>query len=276
MFAETLNHRRNAIIAGLSLGLALPLGAQTSQPEALQIVRAAVTSEIQADSADKSIWTYLDRDDSPEKKALYVTIETRQGMLRRMIELDGKPLSVGAAQAEMQRIDQYAHDAAEQARAHKNAAHDDAQAAAFLKMLPEAFVWTVAAKDAEFITVNFQPNPKFNPPDTEARVMGLMGGQMLIARDGNRIRTLRGSLTQDVKFGYGLFGHLDRGGTFDIERRQVGGGHWQITESHVHIGGKALLFKTIGQQEDEVKTEWKPSPDATLVAAAETLRNWHR
>jgi hypothetical protein len=51
----------------------------------------------------------------------------------------------------------------------------------------------------------------------------------------------------------------------------VGSGHWQITESHVHIGGKALIFKTIGQQSDEVKTDWKPSPANTLQEAARAL-----
>jgi hypothetical protein len=105
----------------------------------------------------------------------------------------------------------------------------------------------------------------------EARVMGIMGGEMVIVREVNRIRTLKGRLTQDVRFGYGIFGKLDRGGTFDIERRMVGSGHWQITESHVHIGGKALLFKTIGQQSDEVKTDWKPSPAQTLQEAARVL-----
>jgi hypothetical protein len=271
-------HRQFARIAALTglvaLG-ALPLIAQVSQPEALEVVRSAVNTELEQNHTDKSIWTYFDRDDSDDKKVLYSTVETRQGTLRRMIELNGRPLSPEAAQAEMKRIDDYVHDPSAQARSRRNGAHDDAQAAAFLQMLPEAFIWTIASRDAEFTTVNFQPNPKFDPPDTEARVMGLMAGQMLISRDGNRIRTLRGRLTQDVKFGFGIFGRLNAGGTFDIERRQVGGGHWQITESHVHIGGKALLFKNIGQQEDEVKTDWKPSPDATLEAAEQTLRNPH-
>jgi hypothetical protein len=226
---------------------------------------------MQADRTDKSIWRYNDRDDQPDKHALYDTIETRQGTLRRMIELEGKPLSPAQAQDETNRIAQYVRDSAAQAKARKNGAHDDAQAAAFLKMLPEAFIWTLVSRDAEFVTLSFRPNPTFNPPDTEARVMGLMAGQMLISRDGNRIRTLRGALTQDVKFGYGFFGRLNAGGTFDIERRQVGGGHWQITESRVHIGGKALLFKTIGQQEDEIKTDWKPSPANTLQEAARAL-----
>jgi hypothetical protein len=253
----------------------LSLAAQNSQPEALQDLRAAMDSEFHADKTDKSIWTYKDREDTADKHALYLEIETHQGSLRRLIELNGRPLSAAAAQAETQRINEFIHNDAERAKAHKNAQHDDAQAAEMMHMLPDAFIWTIANQNAEMITLNFRPNPKFDPPDIQSRVMGTMGGQVVIVRDGNRIRTLRGALTQDVKFGYGFFGRLDRGGSFDIERRQVGDGHWQITENHVHIGGRALLFKNIGQQEDEVKTDWKPSNCTTLDAAAQTLNAGH-
>lgn len=100
--------------------------------------------------------------------------------------------------------------------------------------------------------------------------MGMMAGQMIIAHNGNRIQTLKGKLTQNVSIGFGLV-RMYKGGTFDIERRRVGEDHWQITETHVHIGGHALLFKNIGQHEDELKTNWKPSPDNTLEEAARTL-----
>ena len=105
--------------------------------------------------------------------------------------------------------------------------------------------------------------------------MGTMAGQMIIVRNGNRIRTLRGYLTQEVKIGYGFLGHLNQGGTFDVERREVAPGFWEITETRVHIGGRALLFKTIGQQEDEVKTDWKPSPAHSLREAEDLLRDAH-
>jgi hypothetical protein len=264
---------RRPIAAALFLA-ALPLAAQqptASQPAALEAVRAAVNAELQAAQTDKSIWMYRDRDDSEDKRALYETVETRQGSLRRLIELNGKPLTPDAAHAEDERIRRYLNDASDQAKARKNGAHDDAQAEEMLKMLPQAFIWTVAGETPQTLTLHYSPNPAFNPPDMQSRVMGIMGGEMIIARDGNRIRTLKGHLTQEVKFGFGIFGHLNQGGTFDIERRQVGDGHWQITESHVHIGGKALLFKNIGQQSDEVKTDWKPSPAETLQAAARTL-----
>jgi hypothetical protein len=138
-------------------------------------------------------------------------------------------------------------------------------------MLPEAFIWSTVSETPEFTTLSFRPNPNFDPPDMQARVMGAMRGEMVIARNGNRIRTLRGQLSYNILIGFGILAKLYKGGTFDVERRLVGDGHWQITETHVHIGGHALLLKTIGQQEDEVKTDWKPSGDSTLEEAARTL-----
>jgi hypothetical protein len=271
LLMHVARHSSAAVLA-VTLLLALPTAAQTtSQPEALQAIRSAVNSELAAAKEDHSIWMYKDRDDSDDRRALYDQVETREGDLRRLIELNGQPLSPADAEAERQRILKYVNDPSEQAKSRKNSSHDDSQAEQLLKMLPEAFLWTVASQDHEYVTLSYIPNPAFNPPNIEARVMGIMGGQVIIAREGDRIRTLKGRLTQDVKFGYGLFGRLNQGGTFDIERRQVGGGHWQITESHVHIGGKALLFKNIGQQADEVKTDWRPSPAPTLVDAARVL-----
>jgi hypothetical protein len=264
-------HRHRNLLAAVILLLGGALHAQTSQPEALAAVRAAVASEMQASDTDKSNWMYRDQDDTPEHRALYNAIETPQGELRRLIQLNGQPLSGEADRTETERIRHLVHDPAEQNHNRKSSAHDDAQAAELLRMLPDAFLWTIAGQNAETVTLDFRPNPHFDPPDTQSRVLGAMAGQLVIARNGDRIRTLRGRLTREIVFGLAIFGKLDAGGTFDVERRPVGSGHWQITETHVHIGGRALLFKSIGTQEDEVKTDWKPSTDTTLAAAAHTL-----
>jgi hypothetical protein len=138
-------------------------------------------------------------------------------------------------------------------------------------MLPDAFLWTKGSENGDLLTLNFRPNPDFNPPDMQSRVLGIMAGQLIVSKDGHRIHTLRGTLTDDVLIGFGILGKLNRGGTFDVERRVVGDGRWQITETHVHIGGHALLFHTIGQQEDDVKTDWKPSTAHTLQEAQQQL-----
>jgi hypothetical protein len=138
-------------------------------------------------------------------------------------------------------------------------------------MLPDAFTWTFVTQTPETTTLHYVPNSAFHPPTMESRVLSAMEGDMVIARDGDRIRSLRGKLSHEVKIGYGLLGKLDQGGSFDIERRQVAPGHWDITENHVHIGGHALLFKNISQNADEVKTGWKPSPEKTLAEAEKSL-----
>jgi hypothetical protein len=172
---------------------------------------------------------------------------------------------------ETQHIMDFVRDPSAQAKERKSVAHDDEQAAQLLRMLPDAFIWTLKSETAEYATLTYRPNDDFRPPSMEARVMGTMAGEMVIAKADNRIRTLRGALSDDVRFGFGIFGKLRRGGTFDIERREIAPHIWQITESRVHIGGRALLFKNIGQQEDEIKSDWKPSTAKTLEEAAKQL-----
>ena len=244
---------------------------QGSDPSALAEVRQAVNVELDASRTDKSIWTYRESNTTSEKHAVYTAIETPQGTLRRLTELNSQPLSPQATATETHRIHNYVNDSSAQAKARKAGQHDDAQATEMLKMLPDAFIWTRAGENGDLLTLNFRPNPDFDPPDMQSRVMGIMAGQMIVSKDSHRIRTLRGTLTDDVLIGFGILGKLNRGGTFDVERRMVGDGRWQITETHVHIGGHALLFHTIGQQEDDVKTEWKPSTAKTLQEAEQQL-----
>src|SRR6202012_4140106 len=97
--------------------------------------------------------------------------------------------------------------------------------------------------------------------------MGSMAGTMVVVHNGNHIRTFRGELTEDFRIGWGILGKLDKGGTVDVERREVAPGFWEITETHVHIVGRALFFKTIRTQEDELKTDCKPSPAQNLMDA---------
>ena len=114
----------------------------------------------------------------------------------------------------------------------------------------------------------FAPDPNFHPPDMQSKVLGTMAGELVVDKRQQRIKTMRGKLTQDVMLGYGILGRMKQGGTFDVERREVKPGLWQITETHVHIDGKALFFKTIGQQQDEIQTEFHEVPKGTTLEQA--------
>ena len=93
---------------------------------------------------------------------------------------------------------------------------------------------------------------------------------MTIDRDQHRIVSLKGRLIHDVKIGYGLLGELKAGGTFDVERRELSPQIWQITETHVHIQGHALIFKTISEQEDDVKTRFEQLAATTSLQEAQS------
>ena len=246
------------------------VSSQVTDPHARQLIEAAVRSELAAAQTDHSVWSYRDHDQS-DKNAVYQVVDTPVGSVRRMIELNGRPIDPDAARTETERISAFIHDTSAQVKQRKAGAHDDEQARQMLLMLPNAFIWSIKGSSGDLTTLAFRPNPAFNPPNMEARVMSLMAGEVIIAKADNRIRTLRGALTDDVKIGYGMLGKLRQGGTFDIERREIAPHIWQIVETHVHIDGRALLFKTIGQQEDEVKSEWKPSTAKTLQEAAKQL-----
>jgi hypothetical protein len=101
-----------------------------------------------------------------------------------------------------------------------------------------------------------------------------MSGTLVVDEHEMRLKKLAGRLDKDVVFGWGLLGRINSGGTFEIVRQNVGSGSWQITQTHVHISGHALFFKSIGDQEDEVTSDYHRTPDGVdLNKAAEMLRN---
>ena len=236
-------------------------------------LRAAVNSELNASKLDHQPWEYRDHDTQPGKDAVYRVIETPKGDLRRLLLLNGHPLTGDDEVGERNRIHDFVSSPDAQAHKKKDASHDDEQARELLIMLPNAFLWSVVSQNGREIALHFRPDPAFKAPDMQSRVLGTMAGDLVIARNGDRIQSLRGTLTTDVKIGFGILGKLDQGGTFDVERREITPGHWQINETHVHIGGRAVLFETIGQQEDEVKTEWKPSTAPNLQAAEQQIEH---
>ena len=87
-----------------------------------------------------------------------------------------------------------------------------------------------------------------------------------------RLTAFNGQLKQDVNFGFGLLGHLDKGGHFEVRHAEVLPGHWDMTTMSVEMTGKALLFKSIGVQKRENRRDFvQVSDDLTLTQAADIL-----
>jgi hypothetical protein len=53
----------------------------------------------------------------------------------------------------------------------------------------------------------------------------------------------------------------------------VAAGHWELTLLDIHITGKALFFKTVGQQQHEERKDFDEVPaDLTPAEALEMLK----
>lgn len=252
--------------------LAVPAPAPAQSAD--EIVRKVVANELWADGHDHSRWMYQDAYKSPDKDIVKLVIETAQGNLSMIVEDHGRPPGSQEHQADLARIQRMLGDSSFRAQQKKNEQHDGQQARDMLQMLPDAFVWNIVNRDDGDVTLSFHPNPNFSPGSMNAKVLAAMSGTMVADEKVMRLKALRGHLDQPVEFAWGLLGHLDAGGIFRIGRADVGDGSWQITQMHVHISGHALFFKTIGDQEDEITSDYHPVPaDVDLQKAAEMLRD---
>lgn len=236
------------------------------------MIATTVQAELAADRNDHTAYAYYDHDVTPDHDTLVYVIETPQGNLHRKVEDHGRKLTPDERRAEDARLQQLLGDSSEQSKRRKDEAHDDDQAQKMLNLLPEAFLWTVKAETPETVTLDFKPDPAYQPKDMEAKVFSVMAGQVVIARPSNRLESMQGKLMSDVKIVGGLFGKLQQGGTFHIERREIVPGHWQIVDTDVHISGH-VFFKTIGSQEDEKRSDFKVSTAQTLRQAYDQLKN---
>jgi hypothetical protein len=250
----------------LAVAVAITGCARIHAQDARAFVEKAVQAELAADDTDHSHWLYFETERRPGNALKQWVAETADGNLVRVLEQNGQAIP---EQEQRSRMDSFAGSKSEQAKQRKSERHDDEQAEEMLRTLPKAFIWTRTGDANGNTTLHFKPDPDFHPPDYEARVFAAMEGDLTVNDEQLRIASMKGKLIHDVKFGGGLFGYLQAGGSFEVERRETGKGLWQIVETHVHIQGRALFFKSIGEQEDDEKTKLKQLSDDITFAQAE-------
>jgi len=231
-----------------------------------ELVRQVVANETQLVDSDHSHWIYRQHHVEDGKDTLKECVDTDQGALCRLIAEGGHPLSQSEQAKEKERLAELVKNPERQRKLQEARKKDGDQALKMLKMLPNAFHYEYAGTEGDLVKLKFVPNPQFTPPDRESRVFHAMVGFMWVDRDAKRLVELSGKLTRDVDFGFGLLGHLYRGGTFQVKRADVGDGHWETTLLDVKIRGKALFFKTINADQRETTDNFTKAPGKLTMA----------
>jgi hypothetical protein len=240
---------------------------------AVDLARKVVTNELRVQDEEHSQWMYrLEKEESGRKQVQEI-LETNKGSLTQLLSMDGRPLDAKQQRKESQRMQRLVSNPYEQRKLQQASNKKAEQGARLFRILPDVFVFSYAGRQGDLVTLTFRPNPNFQPPSLEARVFHGMEGEMTVDTKQERLAALKGHLLEDVKFGGGLLGHLDRGGKFEVRQTEVAPGHWEMTALNVDMKGKALLFKTISVQQTETHSDFHRVPDDLTLAEAAALLN---
>jgi hypothetical protein len=87
-----------------------------------------------------------------------------------------------------------------------------------------------------------------------------MNGCLCINTQFNHLSLLDGKVAEDVDFGYGILGRLDRGGWFQMHRVQVSPTEWKTDHLEIHMYGRALLVKSFSKETSETRGGFQPVP----------------
>jgi len=256
-----------AAVAMLGAGAALPAQALSESP--IELVRRTVQNEVAASNGSIKVM-FMDRKETPHGSQTKLLVETREGMAGMTVGVNDKPLTPEQRRAEEDRLEGLVNNPEELKKKRKSEKEDTERITRIVKALPDAFLYEsdgtavgnqeVGKVGDQLVRLKFRPNPKYSPPSHVEQVLTGMEGYILIDVDQHRIAKIDGTLSKEVGFGWGILGHLDRGGRFLVEQAEVIKGDWEVTHMTLAFTGKELLFKSLHIKSDEVFSNFRAVP----------------
>lgn len=263
--------------AGLLVAFIPGARAQQPLPPPDEMVRRTVANELEA-ANDPGHYLYRLRRETPRGSETFAVIETRDWLIKRRILLNGAPLSEDQREEEDLRLQRLVSDPRALRKLRQDQRRHERRVRELLRALPDAFHYEYdGAEQAESgrscVRLKFRPNEAFEPASRELQILRGMEGMMLVDREVHRLVRIQGRLFRRVSFAWGILGHLDEGGRFLLEQRDVGVGRWQITVLAIHFTGKVLLFKKINIDSTLRTSDFRRVEDAlTLLQGLDLLR----
>ena len=246
--------------AAASFGQANPGNAPT---QAHELLERALATELRAARDASHPMRYRLRKSSPRLTSTKEIFETKDGAVARLVSINDKPLSQADEQKEQARLDALLADPSRQRHRKQTEDQDTARALKVLRALPSAFLYQFAGTGAgptgKVAKFTFKPNPNFIPPDLETQVLTEMTGEVWVDFAQERVTRLEGHLQQDVDFGWGILGRLNKGGWIVIEQADVSGRQWRIVRFQMVMSGR-VLFKTKSFDTVEEETQFASLP----------------
>jgi hypothetical protein len=274
--------RKWLLISGINLLLhSLAAGDQLTIAPA-ELVRETVQNETKLQN-DSPHHMFLSVRETAHGSQTKLYCETREAMAGMAIAYDHKPLTPEQRAAEDSRLDGLIRNPSELVKKRQREKEDADRTTRIVRAMPDAFLYEYDGTETgraglgrpgdELVRLKFRPNPKYEPPSRVEQVLQGMQGVLLIDAPKRRIARIDGTLYKDVGFGWGILGHLDKGGHFLVEQADVGDGTWDIVHMSLAFTGKILIFKHLDIRSNEVLSDFHEVPkDLTFAQGIELLK----
>lgn len=180
-------------------------------------------------------------------------IESRDGTVARMILKDGRALTEEEDKAERQRLNDMIASPSDYAKHVKHEEEGKKLADQMMRLLPDAMIYTYTPGQPQTgknngaleVVLDYEPNPKFNPPMTAAEALTGLKGRVWIDAKSRQLVRMDGTIFRAVNFGWGMLAHIYPDGHLMLEQTHVGGNRWIFTRFIEQVKVRALLVKTI-------------------------------
>ncbi|HEU5400288.1 MAG TPA: hypothetical protein VFU86_02960, partial [Terriglobales bacterium] len=221
---------------GTLLLAALACYGQAPQPAAPPrdpnaLVRAVVYNELHVPE-NTEFHTWKEKQVKPNRTTTKQYVETPEGLLGRLLTVNDKPLAGSDLSKEDARINRLL-DPKQMQQKRKQQKEDENRTKKIVAALPDAFIYKETGTEEKnghtLVNLRFTPNPNFSAPSKETLVLQGMEGDMIVDSTAMRLVKIDGTMTKDVSIGWGIIGHLDKGGRFEVQQAEVEKGDWEVT-----------------------------------------------
>jgi hypothetical protein len=191
-------------------------------------------------------------------------VQTNEAIAGRVLSYNDQPLSEDGRKNEDARVDRFVKNP-DELRKKAREEHDNRERfSRVLRAMPEALLYeydgfepgtaTLGHKGEDLLRLKFRPNPDYDPPTRVEQLLTGMTGVLLVDPQRLRLARIDGTLENDVAFGWGILGHLDKGGHILMEQGELPDGNWALRYFTMRFTGKLLVFKSIDVNTTE--TSW--------------------
>jgi hypothetical protein len=180
-------------------------------------------------------------------------IESKDGTVARLTMKDGKPLTEEQDKWERQRLNDMLASPSAYFKHVRNGESERKMADRLVPLMPDAALYSYTPGQPQTgtnggaleVVIDYKPNPKFAPPNTEAEALTGLEGRIWIDAKTHYLVRMEGTVSQGVNFGWGMLAHIYPGGKLDLNQTDAGQNRWIFTSFSMQLSVRALMVKTL-------------------------------